>query len=333
LKISREVKIAVVFIAALALFFWGFNFLKGRALFKKQRVFYAVYDQVNGLTDANPVVVNGYKVGQVRSLYFHPDGSGRIMVEFIVVNQDVKIPKNSVARLFSSDILGSRAIEIKLGNSKSEAKSGDTLSTVLGTTLGEEVSNQMLPIKNKFESVMASLDSVLVIIQSVFNEGTRQNLLLSFESIKRTIQNLEHMSFNIDTLVTTQKYKLSNIIGNVDAITANLKKNNDKISNIITNFSSISDTIAKAKISNTINNLNKTLGDFSEIIGKVNRSEGSLGMLVNNDSLYRNLESSSEQLNQLVEDIKMNPQRYLHFSVFGKSKKKNEYKPPAKGSK
>jgi phospholipid/cholesterol/gamma-HCH transport system substrate-binding protein len=333
LKISREVKIAVVFIAALALFFWGFNFLKGRDLFKKQRIFYALYDQINGLEEANPVVVNGFKVGHVKKIYFHPDNSGRVMVEFVITNSDVAIPRNSIARLYSSDILGSRAIEIKLGKSLLPANNGDTLKTILGTTLGEEFSNQMLPIKNKFENVMLSIDSVLVIIQSIFNEGTRKNLLLSFESIKLTIQNLEHTTFNIDTLVTTQKYKLSSIIGNVDAITSNIKKNDDKISNIITNFSNISDTLAKAKITSTINNADKALADFNEIISKINRGEGSLGMLVNNDSLYRNIEASSVQLKQLIEDIKLNPKRYLHFSVFGVSKKNNEYQPPSPESK
>lgn len=328
MKISREVKIALVFVVTLALFIWGFNFLSGKDLFSKQRTYYAVYEQVNGLDDANPIVINGFKIGQVKSIYFHPDGSGRIIVEILITNNDVRIPSNSVARLFSSDIMGSRAIEIKLGNSSAIALSGDTLITELGATLGEEVSAQTLPIKQKFENVMGTLDSVLVIIKAIFNENTRQNLLLSFESIKTTIQNLEHTTYNIDTLVTTQKYKLASIISNVDAITANIKKNNEKITNIITNFSNISDTLSKAKITSTINNADKALAEFNDIMGKINRGEGSLGLLINNDSLYDNLEESSVQVKELIEDIKLNPGRYLHFSVFGRGAKSNRYKPP-----
>lgn len=328
MKISREVKIASVFVVALALFVWGFNFLAGKNIFSNQKVIYAVYDQVNGLTEANPVVINGFKIGQVKSISFHPNGSGKMLVSILITNNDVNIPKNSVARLFSSDIMGSRAIEIKMGKGTDYIKDGDTLKTELGATLGEEVSGQMLPIKKKFESVMLSLDSVLIIIQSVFNESTRQNLMLSFESIKMTLRNLEHTTYNIDTLVTTQKHKLGLIIGNVESISANIRDNNDKITNIIDNFSTISDTLAKAKISTTINNANKALKDFNDILGKVNRGEGSLGMLINNDSLYNNLESSSKELNQLVTDIKLNPQRYLHFSIFGKSQRKNKYVPP-----
>ncbi|MEI6764796.1 MAG: MlaD family protein [Bacteroidota bacterium] len=329
-KIKREVKIAVIFIITLGLFYWGFNFLKGKNLLRKERTFYAIYNQVNGLSEANPVLVNGYKVGQVKDINFMPDGSGRIVVEFIVTNNDVRIPGNSVANLFSSDILGSRAIEIKLGNSTVAALNGDTLNTLVQSSLGEEVSLQMKPIKQKFENVMLSIDSVLVIIRSVFNEETRANLTLSFESIKFTIQNLEHTTFNIDTLVTTQRVKLSAIIGNVESITSNIRKNNDKISNIIVNFSNISDTIAKANIAQTLENTNKSLQSFSTIIEKINRGEGSLGMLVNNDSLYKNLQGTSSQLNELVEDIKLNPQRYLNFSVFGKGGKKNKYTPPKK---
>jgi phospholipid/cholesterol/gamma-HCH transport system substrate-binding protein len=329
-KISKEVKIAVVFIATLALLYWGINFLKGRDFFNKERIYYAVYNQVNGLVVANPVLVNGFKVGHVKSMYFHPDNSGRILVEFIINNSDLDIPSNSIARLFSSDLLGSRAVEIQLGSATTMAKDGDTLKTFVQATLGEEVNVQFQPIKQKFETVMLSIDSVLVIIKSIFNENTQKNLEQSFESIRYTIQNLEHTTYNIDTLVVTQRVKLANIIGNVESISLNIKKNNDKISNIITNFSSISDTLAKAKIASTIENANKSLKSFSEIIDKINRGEGSLGMLVNNDSLYNNLNGASKQLNELVEDVKLNPQRYVNISVFGGGKKKNKYEAPKK---
>jgi phospholipid/cholesterol/gamma-HCH transport system substrate-binding protein len=330
LKIKKEIKIAVVFIVTLALLYWGINFLKGRDLFNKERIYYAVYNQVNGLVVANPVLVNGFRVGHVKKMYFHPDNSGRIIVEFILNNSDLDIPVNSVARLFSSDLLGSRAVEIQLGNSTTMAKDGDTLKTFVQATLGEEVNVQFQPIKQKFESVMLSIDTVLVIMKSIFNENTQKNLEQSFESIRATIQNLEHTTYNIDTLVVDQKYKLASIIGNVESITLNIKKNNDKISNIITNFSSISDTLAKAKIASTVENANKSLKSFADIMDKINRGEGSLGMLIKNDSLYNNLNGASKQLNELIEDVKLNPGRYVNISVFGGNKKKNAYKPPKK---
>ena len=332
MTIKKEYKIAAGFIITLLLLYWGLNFLKGRDLFNKQRKFYVVYNQVNGLVVSNNVLVNGMRVGQVNRMYFYPDKSGRIVVEMLITNGDLVIPKNSIARLFSGDLLGSRAIDLQLGDSKTEAVEGDTLKSFVQATLSEEVNVQIQPVKQKFESVMASLDSVLVIIKSVFNENTQRNLELSFTSIRNTIQNLESTTYNIDTLVVTQKHKLSLIIGNVESITANIKNNNDKITNIINNFSSISDTIAKAKLANTITNANKSLKEFNEILEKINKGEGSLGLLLNNDELYNSLNKASKDLDNLIIDVKENPNRYVSVSVFGgggsKKKKASESESP-----
>lgn len=329
MTIKKEYKIAFVFIVTLLLLYWGLNFLKGRDLFNKQRKFYVVYNQVNGLVVSNNVLVNGMRVGQVNKMYFHPDNSGRIVTELIITNGDLKIPKNSVARLISGDLLGPRAVDLQLGNSKVEAVEGDTLNSFVQSTLTQEVNVQIQPVKQKFEAVMSSLDSVLVIIKSVFNENTQRNLELSFSSIRNTIQNLESTTYNIDTLVVTQKHKLSSIIGNVESITANIKNNNDKITNIINNFSSISDTIAKAKLANTITNANKSLKEFNEILEKINKGDGSLGLLLNNDELYNNLNKASKDLDNLIIDVKENPNRYVSVSVFGGggSKKKKTSEP------
>jgi phospholipid/cholesterol/gamma-HCH transport system substrate-binding protein len=327
LKASKEIKIAIVFIVGMALLYWGINFLKGRDIFNKERVFYAVYPQINGLVKANPVLLNGFRIGQVKDIYVHPDNSGKIIVEFSVTNNDVQVPINSVAKLYSSGLLSSMAIELKIGNSTIMAEDGDTLNTYVQATLTEEVNVQFQPIKQKFETVMLSIDSVLVIIRSVFNENTRRNLEQSFESIRLTINNLEHTTYNLDTLLSSQRGNLASIIRSVESISNNIKNNNDKITNIINNFSNITDTIAKSNIASAIDNADKSLKQFSDIMEKINRGEGSLGMLVNNDSLYNNLNNSSKELNELIEDIKLNPRRYLNFSVFGPSKKTNEYKP------
>ncbi|HOY32358.1 MAG TPA: MlaD family protein [Bacteroidales bacterium] len=327
MKISKEIKIAVVFVAGLALLYWGINFLKGRDLFRKERTYYALYKQINGLTKANPILVNGFRVGQVEDIHFSSDTTGQIVVVMSITNKDLQIPDNSTAKIYSSNLLGSMAVELVLGDSKKMAVEGDTLKNLVQLSLSDQVSVQFQPIKQKFENVMISLDSVLTIIREVFNENTRRNLEQSFESIRATVKNLEHTTYNIDTLFSGQKHNLAEIISNVESISENIKNNNDKISNVIANFSSISDTLAKAHIASTINNADRSLKDFSDIIAKINRGEGSLGMLVNNDSLYNNLDKSSKELNELVKDIKLNPHRYLNFSVFGPSKKKNEYKP------
>ncbi len=328
-KIKREIKVGVLVVVGLAFFYWGFNFLKGRNYLSSRRIFYAVYNQVNGLVDANWIMINGVKVGTVNNISFM-DIQGRVLVQFSVEN-DIKIPRNSKARIYNSDVLGSKAIEILLGNSDTLVKSGDTLISEIQPSITEEVSYQMLPFKKKAESLMASLDSALAVIKYIFNESTRENLQRSFESIKITINTLEHTSFNIDTLMTTQRNRLSQIFYNIESITNNFKNNNSKLTNVINNFSNISDSLSRANIVKTINKADNVLKNFSEISEKINKGQGSLGLLINNDSLYFELAKSSKELNMLMQDLRLNPQRYVHVSVFGKNPKKNQYKTPVEG--
>ena len=332
MKIKREVKIGVIVTVALALLFWGFNFLRGKNVFTQQREFYAVYEQIDGLTEANPVLVNGFKVGQVDKMYFLSPTDGRIVVRIAMYN-DIIIPKNTIAKIMSSDLLGSKAIELKLGNSTKVANSGDTLLSSIQGSLQDEVSKQILPFKKKAESLLLSMDSVMAVIQYVFNKETRDNLAKSFENIKYTLDNLKHFSYNIDTLVSAQKNRLAAIIGNVESLTRNLKDNNQKITTILNNFSSISDSLAKANISKTIKKADNALEQFSQITNKINNGTGSLSLLLNNDTLYNNLKSASKELDELLLDVKLHPKRYVHFSLFGKSSKKDPYKAPDKEKK
>ena len=327
MRIRKEIKIGIVFVIALLAFIWGLNYLKGKDLFNKQTILYSVYTNASGINVSDPVLINGYQIGTVINVSIMNDGSGEILVEYSI-NEDFDIPENSIAQIESSDILGSKAIVIKLGDSSSYISSGDTLTASIQPSLQEEVSLQMLPLKNKAEDLMQSFDSVLVLIQYIFNENTRVNLQNSFESIKHTIANLEHTTYNVDTLVSANKYRMANIIDNVASITENIEQNNDAIQNAIQNFSAISDTLASANLKQTLDNADKTLNDFSLMMGKINNGEGSLGLLMKNDSLYRNIEQSSKEVELLIEDMRLNPQRYMHFSIFGKSSKKMKYKAP-----
>jgi len=322
-KISREVKIGAVFIVTLAFLIWGLNFLKGKNVFSRQRVFYAIYDRVDGLVTANPVNVNGMKIGQVSDLYFASDSSARIVVK-LAVKSDLLIPDNSIARIYSEDLMGDKAIAIVLGTSKRYAQSGDTLKNEIEESLKEEVNKQVLPIKKKAEDLISSIDSLVGVIQYVFNAEMRADLIASVRSIKQTIGHLETTSQVIDTLVQTQQSRFATIIANITSITDNLNNNNEDISRIIHNFSAISDTIARARVSETLKNTNQTLKDVSTVLTKIDRGEGTLGMLINDDSLYVHLNSSARDLDMLLRDIRMDPNRYVHFSIFGKKDKETK---------
>ncbi len=330
IKFKKEVGVGILVVCTLAISYWGFSFLKGKNYLTNSRIFYAKYNQVNGLVDANYVMINGVKVGEVRNISFM-DIKGKVLVEFAVRN-NIKIPRNSLAQIYNSDVLGSKAIEIVLGDSSVMANSGDTLKSTIQPSITEEVSYQMLPLKKKAESLMGSFDSVLAVIQYVFNEKTRENLQRSFESVKNAIRNIENTSYNLDTLVAAQRYRVTQILANVESITSNFKNNNAKLTNVINNFSTLSDTLAKIKIAKTIEKADAVLANISDITNKINSGKGSMGLLINNDTLYDQLSKSSKEVNLLIQDMRLNPQRYVHFSVFGKSPKKNKYIAP-EGSK
>lgn len=329
MKIRNEIKVGVVILAGIALLIYGYHFLSGSNLFSKERQFYAVYNQVESLTVDNIIQLNGFKVGKVNQMHFLPDNSGRIVVGFILQEPTIKLPKNTVARIISLDLLGSKAISLELGDSAVYYQVGDTLKSSVQLSLQESVNEQVRPLKQKAEQLIASMDSAVVIVQTVLNKNARENLSASFESIKRAITTFEKTSLRLDTLISTEKVKIENIFTNVESITGNIKENNEQLTTVINNFASISDSLVKADLASTIRKANKVLTDVSRITEKINRGEGTMGMLIHNDSLYRNLERSTYQIDKLLEDMTNNPHKYVHISLIDfhrdkeKKKKKN----------
>ncbi|MCX6251872.1 MAG: MlaD family protein [Bacteroidetes bacterium] len=315
ISISKEIRVGIVFVIATAVLIWGVMYLKGLEFFTHKRVVYAVYMRVNGLVKSNPVVISGLKVGQVKDLYFSRRDRGKIIAELYLIN-DYPIPKNSTAVITSSDLLGSKQVAIVIGDSQEMINEGDTLKATIEATLGEELNQQIIPLKKKTEKLIGSIDTLAGTLQQVLNESTRNNLAKSIENIKDALQNLSHLTYNIDTLVGGEKVRLSKIIKNVESISNNLKQNNDKINHIFTNFSNISDSIAKLNIPSTLVQVNNAIRNLSQVIDKVNKGNGSLGLLINNNDLYQELTKAAKDLNLLLEDIKANPKKYLKVSVF-----------------
>lgn len=315
MKISKELKVAFLFILAIGVLIWGFNFLKGKDLFSSERTFYTVYTNVSGLEQSNSVYINGVKVGHVSEVYFAKSMNGDIIVE-MTVREKFPIPANSVSRIFSEDLMGSRAIDIILGNSSDLAQDGDTLAGDVEVSLKDAVNQQILPLKIKAEDLISSIDTMVVAIQGVFNKDIRNELLTSVKSIRQTFQNLESTTGEIDTLVTTQASRIASIMGNLDAITSNLEQNSDQISATLRNLAAISDTLAQSNIPMIMANLDRTVNNLASITERIESGQGTIGLLVNDDKLYRDLEKTVLELNQLVEDIRLNPKKYVRVSVF-----------------
>lgn len=319
MNITKDAKIGLVVIGAIVILIWGVSFLKGFNIFSSEQSFYASYKRVDGLKKSSYVTLKGFKVGQIKSIRFNNASAEQLVVQFSI-SEDFKLPKNTIAHIESSDIMGTKQIKLVPGNSKNILQPGDTLTGSIEGDLKEQVSMQMLPLKKKAEKLMSGVDSVLTVIQYIFNENTRDNLTRSFGSIEHTLKKLENASGTLDTIMTGQKSHLENIISNVDSITTNLKDNNKNVSSILRNFSSISDSLAGADIAQTINNAKLSLKHTNEILDKINSGKGSMGLLLNNDTLYMNLEAASNGLNNLLIDLKNNPKKYMHFSLFDTGK-------------
>lgn len=311
MKISNETKVGILATVAIAILIIGYSFLKGNDVFTSENTFYASYDRVDGLTVSKPVMVNGYQIGRVSKMRLQPDG--HILTEFKIQNA-YAVPANSIARIASTDLLGGKAIVFELGDSDVYAEDGDTLRANIERNIFEQVE----PVQKKAEAVVAVLDSVLGSINNTINVDFQRNFNRSIASIANTLNTLEHTTTQVDAIVGTQRTRLASILSNVEGITANMKDNSGNISSILSNLNQVTDQVAKADFQQTIENANKAVADFQAVADRVNSGKGSVGLLLNDEELYDNLADASRNLDELMIDLKENPGRYVHFSIFGR---------------
>jgi phospholipid/cholesterol/gamma-HCH transport system substrate-binding protein len=334
LKISKEVRTGIVVLIAIGIFIYGFNILKGRNLFSRTYSLYAIYHNIDGLAPTNPVQINGYKIGTVKDMDLLPDHSGRILVEITITEHDLKIAKGSMAEIVSLDLLGTKAISIRALDSVSGKaftgfyKDKDTLIGQVQEGIKEGVTRTLAPLQVKAKELLNSIDSVMEIVTIVLNKDARNNLSKSFAHITGAMASLEKTALRLDTLVKGEKNRIHLIFVNIDHISAVLSENADKLGNIIKNLDAVSDSLARSKITSTISNANSALAHAASVLDKINRGEGSLGLLVNDKRLYNHLDSASVDLDKLFIDLNANPGRYVHISLFGGKEKKK--KKPAK---
>ncbi len=318
---SNEIKVGLVAVIAIVSAYFGFNYLKGIEIFQDSRTYYAIYQRVDGLSSDNTVQLNGVKIGRVRSIQLLANGSGNIVVEFEINNNSVPVTEDAIARIASLDLFGSKAISLQLGSSTVELQSGDTLTSEIEGDLKAEVDKRLRPLEQKTNDLIGSIDSLVTIVQSILNEDAAQNLSESFSSINRSFQTFETTLKRVDTLVVAEREKFDAIIDNMNGIVANIEQNNENISAILTNMNTLSDSLVEADLVGTIDNAGKAMENVASVMEKIDNGEGTIGLLVNNDTLYNNLESATLELDLLLEDMRVNPKRYVHFSVFGKSEK------------
>lgn len=312
MKLSREVKTGIFAVLAILAFIMGYNFLKGSELFDTSRVFYAKYENVAGLSPASPVTVNGMQVGKVRDIYLESNRGGKVVVEFSI-ESDFKFSKSSTIQIYSSGFIGGNNLGVLPDYTTSDiAQSGDTLKGELQAGLIDGILEKFTPLQKSIFSTLSKLDSVLIDINEVLDERTKENLRGTIANLNSTMRSFDGAASSLNTLLSENQESLDNTFENLEVTTGN--------------FARFSDSLAQLEVGQLVNDLEGAIGKFDAIMTKIEKGDGSVSKLLNDEQLYENLEGASRQLEQLLQDVKLNPKRYVNISVFGKKQK--EYESP-----
>jgi len=309
-KISNEVKVGATAILTIIVFIWLYNFLKGKDFFSDSAYYYTVYDKIGGLAESSPVEINGFKVGVVQSIDFLNPESGRLLVSFSV-SKDFKLPKNTYAEIVPVSLLGGMKVQFVFGNGPGTYEDGDTIPGRLAISVIDKVETEFLPLKDKISSLLVVLDSVISSVDDVMDPEFREDLA-------GTVSHLNGTAESLDNILSSKEKELKATLDNVNKFTKMLSDNSASMSKTFGNLEAITDTLAAADIYTSVSNLKESLEKTATLIDNLNKGKGSAGQFITNDTLYTNLTNSLESLNVLLLDMKENPKRYVHFSLFGK---------------
>lgn len=319
MKISNETKVGAFTAIVITMLVLGYNFLKGNDLFSRTNFYYAIYENVDGLTTSNAVKLNGLKVGQVKEVTIRPDFT--LLVKF-EIRADLPISKYDTASIVATDLFGTKSLVLTNCRQQPLAKENDTLNGWLKPGMMQALGDAMGPVKAKTTELLAVIDSIAKSLKGTLGSKGNNDLAASLADIRITIANLKTMSGSLNSLVGEENSRLNQILGNVASISKNLKDNNEVLSKTMKNMKVITDSLAATDLKNTIAQTRNTMAGLNEVIKKINSGEGSLGLLVNDKKLYDNLQNTAADLDKLVIDLKANPKRYMHISVFGGKEKK-----------
>lgn len=307
MKLSNEIKTAILVLSGILMFIVGFSYLKSNNIFSSDRTFFAIYDDIEGVSVGTPVTVSGFNVGSIQDISFYQNTMD-ILVKFRVENK-VKFSKNSVAQIYETGLIGGKALAI-LPNNGPLAQSGDTLRSSVAPGLTELVNDKLSPLQEKIESTFVSADSLLKNINNVLDVNSQNQIKESFSQLSDLAINLKESAENLNSIINSNEIKINDIVSNVD--------------NFSSNFSSLSNSFSDVEV--IIGNLTKTSNNLNSIIDEISSGDGTFNQLIYDDSMIKSLNEASNNLNLLMEDLRLNPKRYVHFSLFGKKNKEYQSK-------
>jgi phospholipid/cholesterol/gamma-HCH transport system substrate-binding protein len=308
LRFTKEIGIGILVILGTLMSVFSYNYLKGINLFEKTRTFKVIYTKVDGLSPSNPVTLNGYKIGKVQKINFNPNDTKELIVD-IVIENEVKFSKTSKAELYETGLIGGKAIAIIPDyDNNAIAESGDYLIGSVKPGLTDLVNQIMPQIQLQLEAVMKKAGVVLSNINTLFDEETKKSLKSSIDQFASLTNSLSDTSKNINDFIKDNSPNLTTTIDNLNATSLKMKDMSNSMSEVDLNL--------------ILTNLDSTISNLNNITNKLNQGEGTVGKLIYDDGLFKNLDNATKNLEELIEDIKLNPKRYVHFSIFGKKSDK-----------
>ena len=309
MKISRELKTGFVAVAVIALFIWGYNFMKGLNIFDGPlKTYFTEYNNVQGLNTASVVTINGVEVGKVVNINFNNDAEkrGQLIVEFSIEN-DFEFSKNSIAKINSASLMGGKSLAVVPSDEGETAQPGDFLQGEIESDIFSSVTEKLNPLQAKVENVIVSADSLMTGLTDILDVKSRQNIKFSIAELNETISNFKSASESVNKLIKNNDEKLAKTLENTEIMTANLSK--------------LSDTLVNANLGVTIKNIEETVTNLNSVLAGIESGEGSLGKLLKDEEMYNNLTNASKELEELLKEMKLHPKRFVHFSLFGKKDK------------
>ena len=303
---SRELKTGFIAVVVIALFIWGYNFLKGENIFAKNpRHFFVEYSNIQGLKKSSVVTINGLQVGTVIDIKFNdaPDKKGKLVVELLIEN-DFEFSENSVAKIYSASLMGGQSLAIIPSYEGGKAISGTYLKGEVESDIFSTVGEKLNPLQAKLESVIVSADSLLLGLNQTLTIESRKSLNRSIHGLEYTISDVRKTLGSVNQLLDSSK--------------AGIKITFDKTKVITENFAKLSDTLVNSNIGLTIKKAQKSLDYVNKLMKGVQNGEGSFGKFVKDEAMYNNLTNMAKELEELIREMKLNPKRFVHFSLFGK---------------
>ncbi len=331
MKISNETKVGALTAISITLLVLGFNFFKGKSLLNTGNFLYAKFTHTKELKVSNGVYVNGYQIGSVYEIENEDKNLQNIIVGF-KLNNDFNIPNNSITTISSSP-LGNISVDIKLGDSKTYLQNGDTIKSENVLDLMASFTKQLAPIGDNLKNTLHSLDVTLKNFNSILDPNSKTNLQKSITNISQITESLSKSSASINAMLAQQSGSIAKSMDNVNSITKNLVNQNEKINATLENVKNTTENLSQTDFKGTILNLKNMVDNLNGVIAKLNNTNGSLGLLMNDKALYNNLTNTVRSVNILMDDLKTNPKRYINISVFGKKDKSIPLNAPLENSK